>query len=325
MEPSRKELGRIMAYKNPHAWAVPDSNEKEHRYFSLDSMLSKEGDTPLMRLLALHATPLTIKNFLFYSENCRRRDYQHGLSRQENVSNKPSTLEDGVLKSNHLGVSPLHVLLHRNSFYVGEIVRLLLSVDPTLVRRRMKITGSFPLHISMANSLTLEQEVLQDLLVVDPSVVYEEDVDGDNPVSLLYKNVLRFRWARNWVTRSMSPNAADLTSQSWMTVITPDQFLSFCTAMIIAAQGNGSIHGNITWHSICAFPRCPPLLIKILEQKMSTDSLLQQDEESCTPLHYAAKAAAMSQASIPQHILKESESTLELILSLAPQAALYKE
>jgi len=95
--------------------------------------------------------------------------------------------------------------------------------------------------------------------------------------------------------------------------------------MINAAQGSSCAQDCVTWHNICTFPRCPPLLIKILAQKMSIDSLLQQDEEGCTPLHYAAKGAAMSRASIPQHVLEESKSIVELILSLAPQAASYKE
>lgn len=323
MEVSRRELSRIMAYKNPHGWAIPDTDEKEHRYFFLDNIFSKEGDTPLMRLLALHATPLTVENFLFFDKSLEPKG---GLCIQDNVSNETSIpKEAGVLRSNHHGVSPLHVALQRNSWYASEIVQLLLKADRTLVRRRMTYTGSYPLHISMANSLTIQRQVLKDLLAADPSIVQKEDVEGDNPVSLLYKNVLRFRWARNWVIRSMPPETRDLASQSWMTVITPDQFLDFCTTMIKAFQTDGGSVQNITWHDICAFPRCPPLLMKILESKMSRDDLLQQDETGCTPLHQIAKAAALSRTSIPQHVLNESPTALELVMRLAPQAAWYKE
>ena len=105
-------------------------------------------------------------------------------------------------------------------------------------------------------------------------------MNGDNPVSLLYKNVLRFRWAQSWVAYDNPPESM-VCDKSWMTVISPDQYLGFSLSMISAAQ-NGD---ELSWHDICSFPRCPPLLIKALEMKMSLDTLLLPDHEGCLPLH----------------------------------------
>lgn len=325
METARKELGRLMAFKNPHSWAVPDKDDDmEHRYFFLDrDTESKHGDTPLLRLLALHACPKTVGNFLFRAEVFFRQEAQADSVGDGEALGEMTAMRQ-VLRSNHHGVSPLHVALNRNSWYVGEIVRLLLSVDPSLVRRRMTSTGSYPLHVSMANNLTIQSKVLQDLLAADPSIVYEEDFNSDNPVSLLYKNVLRFRWARDWMIHNHTPESM-VSDSSWMTVIAPDQFRDFCLAMMSAAQTHKCGDCKLSWHSICAFPRCPPLLIKILGMELPCESLLQADEDGRVPLHHAARALAISMSSIPLHILDESASVLKLVLRLEPRAAFFAD
>lgn len=321
MEWSRKELTRLMAYNNPHAWAVPDDDGMAHRYFSLDkNTQSKEGDTSLLRLLALHACPKTVKNFLVHFESLLRQNPQGDLFRQDKVSTETQMLENVMLQSNYQGVSPLHVALHRNSWYVGEIVRILLMFEPSLVRRRMSISGSYPLHISMANNLTIHSEALDVLLALDASVVYEEDDNGDNPVSLLYKNVLRFRWARDWEREDRAPETISGDS-SWMTVITPEQYATFTISMISAAQRQCLGRTNITWRDVCAFPRCPPLLVRILRLQMNNAALLEYDNEGLLPLHHAAKAKAISNQAIPDHVLMDSISTLELVLGMQPHAA----
>ena len=77
MESARKELGRLTTLKNPHSWAVPDKDDMEHRYFFLDrDVQSKYGDTPLLRLLALHACPKTVGNFLSNAESLLRQEAQ---------------------------------------------------------------------------------------------------------------------------------------------------------------------------------------------------------------------------------------------------------
>lgn len=146
-------------------------------------------------------------------------------------------------------------------------------------------------------------------------------MNGDNPVSLLYKNVLRFRWAQSWVAYDNPPESM-VCDKSWMTVISPDQYLGFSLSMISAAQ-NGD---ELSWHDICSFPRCPPLLIKALEMKMSLDTLLLPDHEGCLPLHLSAKSHAISTQSIPQHILEAgASSTLQLVMRLEPKAACFPD
>lgn len=304
MECARRELGRLTTYKNPYSWAVPDNDDK-HRYFFLDrNTTSEEGDTPLLRLLALHACPKTVENFLRLSQ---------ALYGKESDTN--------VLQSNNHGISPLHVAVHRNSFFAHEIVSLLLAVDPSLVRRRMTASKSFPLHVAMANSLTIQGQVLDDLLAADPMVVYEEDINGDNPVSLLYKNVLRFRWAQAWVSHDTAPESMGAGDSSWMTVIAPDEYRDFSLAMISAAHKKRFGQAKMTWYDICSFPRFPPLLIKVLQLEIPSDSLLQPDQDGRLPLHHAAQAPALSNKSIPLHVLEESASTLELVMRLEPRAA----
>lgn len=170
MENARKELGRLMAHKNPHSWAVPDSGA--HRYFFLDqdvvSAKDEHGDTPLLRLLALHTTAETVENFFRCCQSQLSASYDHAGHQ------KTTFLGDQVLRSNKNGVSPLHVAVHRNSFYANDIFSLLLQIDPTLVRRKMTSTGSLPLHVAMANNLTIQNGVLHDLLRADPSAVREE-------------------------------------------------------------------------------------------------------------------------------------------------------
>lgn len=322
MERARKELGRLMTFKNPYSWAVPGNKEEEHRqhhYFFLDrDNESTQGDTPLLRLLALHACSETVENFLRHSKCLGpQKGDKTELSEQ---ADEITMARKVVLRSNRHGVSPLHVAVHRNSWYAVEIVRLLLTVDPSLVRRRMELTGTYPLHVSMANNLTIRSQVLEDLLSADPSIVFEEDVNRDNPVSLLYKNVLRFRWARDWETQNRPPESI-VCDSSWMTVIAPDQFRDFCLAMISAGQKYKRGRSDLTWHGVCSFPRCPPLLIKVLEMELSRESLLQPDEDGKVPLHHAAKALAMSTTSIPFHVAEETALALERVMRLEPRAA----
>lgn len=352
MEGSRKELGRLMAYNNPHAWAVPDTDGMAHRYFFLDEhTVSQEGDTPLLRLLALHACPKTIQNFLHHSQSSLRRRRRRGQPHTPPPPEAPLRLDDDddhhvrtdneterlqqvILRSNCRGVSPLHVALHRNSWHVGGIVRLLLAIDPTLVRRRMTDGGSYPLHVAMANNLTVRSEVLDDVLAADPTIVYKEDVNGDNPVSLLYKNVLRFRWARDWERQGRTPESI-CGDSSWMTVITPEQYAKLSLSMIRAAsvqqkqqqQQDGRNHtSNVTWRDVCSFPRCPPLLIRVLRKMQEGSRLLMQaDDQGRLPLHHAAQAKAISNVAIPELVLMDSVSTLEVVLDLQPQAALVSD
>jgi hypothetical protein len=99
----------------------------------------------------------------------------------------------------------LHVAVYKNSVHVEKIVKLLLdwnsssdcshtsSIDArkkcSLASIPMKC-GSCPLHIVTGQNLTIKEELLKTLLSADSSVVLKEDANGDNPLSLLWKNTL---------------------------------------------------------------------------------------------------------------------------------------
>lgn len=86
---------------------------------------------------------------------------------------------------------------------------------------------SYPLHILTGHNLTIQPTVLRALLQADPTVPRRADFRHDNPLSLLYKNVLRFRWARDWEAHGLVPSLAVENcggATSWMTVIAPRQF-----------------------------------------------------------------------------------------------------
>lgn len=173
------------------------------------------------------------------------------------------------------GVTALHICIYRNSVHCLEIVKLLLrwndsfckskvidnSPDETrsLASKTMNC-GTTPLHIFAGQNLTLNQEILEILLQADPSVVFSDDVNFDNPLSLLWKNTLRFRWMGSLMNGTI--DHADLTEndESCMTVITPNQFIKYSLLMIRAATRIS----NLTIHDICKSPRCPPVLVQTL-------------------------------------------------------------
>ena len=98
----------------------------------------------------------------------------------------------------------------------------------------------------------------------------------------------------------------------------------------------------LTWHQICAFPRCPPLLVRLLlaqkddhdnnndddsvslsSNKSSTSgTLLQRNKIGQVPLHLAASSPAINlQHGVPPLVQTVAPSVLEFVLSAAPTAA----
>lgn len=103
------------------------------------------------------------------------------------------------------GVTALHLAVYQNSLHANKIAKLLLSWKNTSEEssnvsnkeaRKVSIAsipmrcGSCPLHILTGQNLTIKEEVLKTLLHSDPCVAFRDDVNGDNPISLLWKNTL---------------------------------------------------------------------------------------------------------------------------------------
>eukprot|EP00522_Entomoneis_paludosa_P010931 CAMPEP_0172459312 /NCGR_PEP_ID=MMETSP1065-20121228/31993_1 /TAXON_ID=265537 /ORGANISM="Amphiprora paludosa, Strain CCMP125" /LENGTH=408 /DNA_ID=CAMNT_0013213943 /DNA_START=193 /DNA_END=1419 /DNA_ORIENTATION=- len=317
MELARSELSRIVGYQNPNSWCI-DRNESQlsqHRYYFLDRLgVNAHGDTSLHRLLALHASPEVVGHFITHLKEHRRLwgEVEQGVSRSLGRYTglpEPPRIDQG----NRKGVTALHVAVYRNSWHVEEVASVLIRECPKLTSLAMTPCGNYPLHIAAGHSITIRREVLEVLLKADGQVAWKEDCEGNNPLSLLWKNVLRFRWARQWEEEGVVPIAmkGDL---SWMTVIAPCQFLDYSLSILERAYKRK----NLDWNDVCGFPRCPPLLIKMLLQQPSClrGSLLTPDTQNRYPLHRAAQSPAVNHSNVPTTIARRTTTLVDLILAM---------
>lgn len=154
-------------------------------------------------LNSYHATEFSFRKFL--------TKYVHGrgsfIDNYENVDDEDerrrrrneSTLHD----QDSRGITALHVLLYRNSLHVDKIARLFLDWDGSsnefskdeqskavsLASVPMEC-GSYPLHLLTGQNLTIKEELIETLLSADPRIPFVDDINGDNPISLLWKNTL---------------------------------------------------------------------------------------------------------------------------------------
>ncbi|KAL7570458.1 hypothetical protein ACA910_004244 [Epithemia clementina (nom. ined.)] len=421
MEVTRAELSRIVGYQNPHCWSidhhhrrrsssttsfattssVKDDGEEEHvetleehQYYFLDKDgCNIHGDSALHRLLALHASPSVVRNFVAHMKEHARRLQQieetnRGGSDENGLVPRPGTSSSSSSSSlflgrynclptppkidqvNAKGVSALHVAVYRNSWHVDQIVQFLLQECRELASMAMRPCGSYPLHVLTGHNITIRKEVLDLLLqaeeevrrssssrngynVDDNKIVWKEDAGGNNPLSLLWKNVLRFRWARQWEGEGVGPpptpppiatpscplTEKDMTRKrdlSWMTVITPGQFLDYSLTLLQAAYGRPYLN----WHDVCGFPRCPPLLVRLLFHEQQREErqtglwreneqqrsffvsgcrsldrcIYSRDEQGRLPLHRAAEALAVNQNSLPSTFDGQFTPLVQLLL-----------
>lgn len=324
MDLSRRELSRIVSATNPHAATIEEEEGEPHRYYFVDTAGCNEtGETALHRILALHAPSESIRNFLHIAAD------QHRISQDDLQDKCLSTPppKDYILQQNKNGATALHVAVHRNSWHVYEIVKCLLEENPKLADIPMSC-GSYPLHVLTGQSLTIHSGAFVALLNASPEISSRQDFHGDTPLSLLYKNVLRFRWARSWerghVPADVIKRSSDL---SFMTIIAPSQFLDYSLQLIAAATANGQ---KLSWHAVCATPRCPPLLVRmLLHHHHNGDDLLttkrkpfkDRDAEGRLPLHCAAAAQAVSSRFVPTEVATDMLTVLEIVLAAYPAAA----
>jgi hypothetical protein len=244
---------------------------RHHRYLFHDSgwTCPDTGDSVWHRFCALHLNPTSLRNFCYH------------LGR---ATDKPSSTV-----VNHAGVNALHILVARNAYHVRALVDILLldehGCSPaarSLVTQRMHKTGTLPLHLCTGLPLTLNHDVLHRLLSTCPATVHARDSLGDTALSLLYKNVLRFQWARQqeltvraaasgkiYAPATTSERCA--SSSSWMTIISPRDFLKASLLLVRYAKLNSTNenHGSLeeqplTWHDVCDTDHCPPLMIRML-------------------------------------------------------------
>ena len=296
-------------------------------YFYLDNMgINESGDTALHRLVALHAPPEAVQLF---------------LDRMKEAKNDSLSLD----QKNNAGATALHVAVHKNSWYAEEIIKILIERNKGkcnannnneigLASIPMKC-GSYPLHVLCGNNLTIRRESLSILLEEDPSIVTKEDVNGDNPLSLLWKNVLRFRWAASFEQGKEDILHID-EGLAWMTVITPAKYVDFSLLLLKAARKadrkNVQVdahNGRIALHEICAMHRCPPLLVRLA---LSNSPLCKRimpivgnvytaDCQGMLPIHHAARAAVATTAFVPPYVGQDLPTVFELLLQAHPASA----
>jgi len=383
-------------------------NENSHgNSYLCDKLgLSEAGDSSLHRISAWHASPDQFEAFLNHMD-AHQQQFKAGISRKateehattmmddgshfkvnnenlpdntidRNSSKKPSsttttyrdmTAPPSLAQRNHKGVSALHIVVYRNSFHVTALVDILLRRQPSLASQTMSC-GSTPLHILCAHNVTIRKGVLLSLLRADPSAVWKEDCNGDTPLSLLWKNVLRFRWAQSdeiqWedddnnneedeeeeqedsMYSSINGIRRDRfrrrqrqrrPHQSWMTVISPSQFVEYSLLMIQAAMGKTTRQEPLTLVNICQMPRCPPLLVHlVLEYSYKLACLFPNlaplvsdaagrltDRYGMTALHHAIQAKTVTRQFVPSHVLAKTRSVVDCLLERFPDLVFLRD
>lgn len=167
--------------------------------------------TSLQCLLnSYHATEISVERFLVQQISNLERLYNDDgdVVMDANPQNTSYERKKKAIFSLHgqdlNGITALHVATYRNSLHADKIAGFLLNWDrlsneflnSDKAAKKMSLAsipmkcGSYPLHILTGQNLTIKEELLETLLRADPSIPFKDDVNGDNPISLLWKNTL---------------------------------------------------------------------------------------------------------------------------------------
>jgi ankyrin repeat protein len=335
-----------------------------HEKYCWDRFGVTDLGTSLRRLLASHCRPYVVEEFLKQSRAQeeylsrkviridRRRQEEDDAIRADLVESRPLTSEEStgfdkvptpplsIRAQNINGATALHVAAFRNSAHVGTIIDLLLDWDSVNRAERDSLAsipmncGSYPLHVLTGQNATIQQHALESLVLADPTVVRKEDINGDNPLSLLWKNTLRFRWAIDVMEGSTYIDYIREDDRcSCITIIPPGKYMVFSRLMILAALGravsNTTIKNDITFHELCSIPRCPPLLFW-LARSSKYNALLRivgdvhsVDDQGMLPLHHAVQQRPVSYRFVPEYLKPQSRKTLVgLLLEEYPESAM---
>jgi ankyrin repeat protein len=168
--------------------------------------------TVIKRLLASHMSTNEVISEFLDQENSRYFVKNKEIAKKTfHPEAKPCSFEKinalslSLHQQDSKGITALHVAVYKNSVHVEKIAKLLLDWNyssdcshTSSINARKKCSlasiqmkcGSCPLHIVTGQNLTIKEELLKTLLLADSSVVLKEDANGDNPLSLLWKNTL---------------------------------------------------------------------------------------------------------------------------------------
>jgi Ankyrin repeat len=326
----------------------PESSLED--YYFLDRHGETKDGSALHRLLSLNLTSAeSLSAFLDHrNEHLERLRIQRSMTEGENKNNLLAKFDNvplppSIREPNHHGATALHLAVYRNSIQVERIIQLLVtwdgaemdstggpsSKDTTSLASIPMNCGSCPLHILTGQSKTINEKALRLLVNADPAVILNEDINGDNPVSLLWKNTLRFRWAISIMEGASHVDYIDRkNAASWMAITTPYKYIRCTLTMMRALYGRE----NVTIHDLCSLPRCPPMLLMLAmmpdydEDFYLDGSVYSMDEHGRLPLHYAVQSAPVNYKCVPDY-LKQSyyRSLVSILLEKYPDAAAVKD
>lgn len=341
-------LSKLSSSSNvwPNDMASMESEHSNRR--RIRKMDTAASEWALHQLLASNkCTPFDLSRFL------DQRDRQLGKTEQQGwhdkryrcqLDNQPLLSHNLAQQSLH-GATALHLAVYRNSVHLEKIIRLLVDHDnrsksaDTSVRRSKGMIestvsipmrcGTYPLHVLTGQSASINEEALKVLANADPTVIVREDVNGDNPMSLLWKNTLRFRWAISIMEGEPRIDYIDRNNaSSWMTITTPYKYIR-CTLQLVRAYHQKE---NLSFHDICALPRCPPLLVMLAMLPAYKDdvgvdgSLYSLDEHGRLPLHYAVRSAPANYKCVPEYLHSSHHQTLvSMLLDIYPEGLAAKD
>ncbi|KAG7344041.1 ankyrin repeat domain protein [Nitzschia inconspicua] len=308
-----------------------------------------ENDFALLLLVSSkQSTPDAVSFFL----ECRRKYFQRlrtqNVVEEYNVPAQRSKFDDqhsslSIRWGNRHGVTPLHMAIYRNTIHVEKIIQLLIEHDQNettgpignvinslnaMISLPMAC-GSYPLHVLTGQNATINEKALGILVHANPKVISIEDINGDNPISLLWKNTLRFRWAISIMEGAPLIDYIDKkNTSSWMAITTPYKYIECTLTMVRAFYGRESL----TFHDLCALPRCPPLLMilsMLPEYNLDVGvegSVFSLDEDGKLPLHYAVQSVPVNYKCVPDYLQPSYHwSLVSLLLDKYPDSVAVKD
>jgi hypothetical protein len=113
----------------------------------------------------------------------------------------------------------------------------------------------------------------------------------------------------------------------WMAIITPHQFIKFSLLMIRAALRKDNDNDNdndndtnentiITMHDLCMIPRCPPMLLRLLQSPNYNEmfgvsgNAYTFDKNGMLPIHYAVQNPPVTYKFVPSLMKSNDEKSL---------------
>lgn len=367
MDTSRRELKQLFIQaksnieinRKIHKWLKNDDANEKIDFLTTENSVETDFKIAFSCLLSSYrATDSSIEKFLNHRVNSKEMLYiqKVGKLKRDNTATKSENLKS-ALKEIDLkydsppsnlhwaGITALHIAVYRNSSHVDKIVKLILNwgrptkkcqsaergIQKTSIASVPMICGSYPLHILTGQNLTINEMLLETLLSADSSIPFRDDINGDNPISLLWKNTLRFRWAISLMEGATSIEYIKNDDCSWMAVITPYQFIEFSLLLAGTAfqrrENRESTCRPIlrTIHDLCRIPRCPPMLLQLLQlPKYKTIYTFSGtahtiDENGMLPIHHAVQNPPVTYKFVPSSIkMNRHKSLVEILLEQNP-------